>query len=410
LVVAVFCSPGRAAIVDNDPLEQGFVAVRDFNVLLNNTFEIDASQSAYYDDNLYRLSNEVSNLQTLPGIGADAARADHLEMSTLGFDGMWNWGKQFFTVDLKANDNRYNQNSNLDNVSTNDKVSWNWALAQSLSGEAGALYDSGLVSFINAATYGKDLYASTKYFGTLRYQLGPRWALYGGVLESGATLSDVALQNNDLHTKSVEIGSELATNEKDSAGLEYRYTDARFPKGNSINSDYREDAARFVFNRAFSEKTDGNFNFGFLKRNYASSDIGNFSGDVWRFSLRWQPRDRLQFDLTGARNLQAYLTAQSDYYVSTGARVAPTWIFSEKLNVTLAASYESQTYVGVTEAQILAGTRRDRLSSGQATIEYLPRAFLVFDFGYAYEDRKSDEARYQYDDNVISAKVTFKYQ
>ena len=87
----------------------------------------------------------------------------------------------------------------------------------------------------------------------------------------------------------------------------------------------------------------------------------------------------------------------------------PKWAATEKIAVTVSLIYEDQDYIGVTQSELSLGTRRDKLATSQVTLTYTPFTFLIFDFGYAYEKRESNEAQFQFNDNVASAKVTVKY-
>jgi hypothetical protein len=124
--------------------------------------------------------------------------------------------------------------------------------------------------------------------------------------------------------------------------------------------------------------------------------------------VNWQPTEKLQFTLDGWRNLQAYVTTQSDYYVSKGAKIAPIWIPSEKISVNAVASFEDQDYIGIGANEISQGTRRDKLTSFGTTVKYTPFKFVVFDFGYAHERHDSNEPRFAFTDNVLSLRVTVK--
>src|ERR1700679_3577996 len=42
-----------------------------------------------YDDNLYRLPGNVTDLTTLPGIGSNPSRGDFIDSVTAGLDGEW---------------------------------------------------------------------------------------------------------------------------------------------------------------------------------------------------------------------------------------------------------------------------------------------------------------------------------
>ena len=75
----------------------------------------------------------------------------------------------------------------------------------------------------------------------------------------------------------------------------------------------------------------------------------------------------------------------------------------------LSLAYEVQDYVGQTQSELSVGTRRDKLATSQVTLTYTPFKFLIFDFIYAYQKRNSNEAQFQFDDNLASAKVTVKW-
>jgi hypothetical protein len=405
--VAVTPQPTHAAFVEGDPLEVAIAAPNEA-LTLENSFGIFGSETLIFDDNVYRLSSDVTDLRALNGISPDAARSDRINTTSAGLDGVWNRGRQTFTLDLNADDNRFDRNSNLDNISSADKAVWRYDVGGVLSGQVGAVYNRALISFGNINRYDRDLYAATSYFGAGRYQLGPRWAIFGGVLESGTTLSDMALQSNDSHQKSVDFGTEYATGVKDSLGVEYRYTDARYPRGSALNDDYREEVARFIIRHAFSEKTDIDASGGLLKREYANEVINSFSGDVWRVAAHWQATDKVQVEADGWRNPQAYITAQSDYYISTGGRIAPHWTPTQKITLAVSLSYEAQNYIGVTESELSQGSRRDKLTTSQLTLTYAPIEYLAFDFAYAYQKRDSNESQFTFNDNIVTAKVTVK--
>ncbi len=217
--------PARAALIKGDPLEVAIEAPRDVTKFVDNTFDIFGAEALVFDDNIYRVPSGT-DLQSLPGINGNPSRNDHINVTTLGLDGEWNRGRQTLDVNLQADENHYGRNGNLNNVSTLDKVTWLYEVGDLLSGQVGALYSQALIPFMDASSYNRDLYATTSYFGAGRIQLGPRWAIFGGVMDSSTTLSDVAVQSNDTHSKSVDFGTEYATGLKDSIGVEYRYSDA----------------------------------------------------------------------------------------------------------------------------------------------------------------------------------------
>ncbi len=127
------------------------------------------------------------------------------------------------------------------------KLVWNWSLGNRFSGQLGTDYNRSLLGFANTTIYTKDLQDRTEYFGAGRYQIGPHWAVFGGVLEAHTSFSAVAAKVNDFDGKSGSAGVEYATDVNNTFGLEYRYTNAQYTYINeSLNPDYREDTTRVI--------------------------------------------------------------------------------------------------------------------------------------------------------------------
>jgi len=405
--------PQKATAIGDyrDTLEKA-VSGQDEPVIADrDSWSVYVGDQLSYDTNLFRLPSNV-DLTTL--VGPNASREDHINTASVGFDGQWSIGRQVVDLDLRADENRFAHNDHLNNVSGNDKLVWSWRVGSQLSGQAGTYYYSSLASFVNANAYTRNQINSTTYYGTARYQVGPHWALYAGVLESQIDLSAVASKSNNNRSKIVHLGTELATGIGSSAGFEYRFTDVTFAHGfvsNGLDSttNYREDLGRFLFKYAISAKTALDANAGYLKRNYVSTVIPSFSGEVWHVGFQWQPTDKTQLLFEGWRKLQAYLTAQTEYFVSKGVSLSPVWKTSEKLSCSFVFSWEDQDYAGLSSALLGTVNRRDTVTAGQAGVVYTPIKAITVNLSYRHELRNSNEAQFKYDDNVALAGLTFRF-
>jgi exopolysaccharide biosynthesis operon protein EpsL len=372
-----------------------------------------------YDDNLYRLPNYVTDLATLPGIGPNPSRGDHLNSVTAGADTEWLTGtKQSVDLDLRADDNRYVRNTNLDNISTNDRVAWNWGLGNVLSGLVGADYARLLGGFVNTGIYSRDIVVKSDYFASLRYQVGPRWGIFGGVLYQDFAVTEPEATYNNYKSKAVDIGIDYSTNAGNRIGFDYRYTDDRFPNAAFLNGvpfdpDFRENRARVLLTYALSDKTTIDASAGYLQREYPNNFIGNFSGDIWRISLNWQATPKIQLLAATWRQLTADLTAQTDYYRSTGVELAPIWTVSEKVTLSAAVSHESMDYIGSNPEGVnpvdLTQARHDTLTSESGTVAYAATRSVTLTFTAAHDVRDSNAPQFQYKDFRADLDVTYKF-
>jgi Putative beta-barrel porin 2 len=363
-----------------------------------------------YDDNLYRLppSFDVTTVA-----GPRAIRADSFNSVSLGGNGRWFSDIQAVSLDFRADDNRFIHNDSLDNVSGKGDLEWDWRLGTDWSGQVGVSYLRGLANFANTGYYARDVVQREDYFGTVRFQVGPHWALYGGFIGADTSQTAVPEQPFDFRSNAGTAGIEFATSSSNTVGLEYRYTNANFPQefllnGAPFNSDYNEQTARILVKYVFSAATEFDATAGYLKRDYPESRFASFSGDIWRAALQWQPTDQLQWVLTGWRQLLAYVDAASDYFVSNGVSLTPTWIATQSLKLSLTISRENHDYIASSPSTIAFVSRRDKLTSGQGGLIYAPKDSLIFNLTCRYDKRGSNQASFQFNDTLATASVTYK--
>jgi Putative beta-barrel porin 2 len=363
-----------------------------------------------YDDNLYRLP---SSFDVTTVAGPLGTRADSFNSVSLGGNGRWFSDIQAVSLNFRADDNRFIHNNSLDNVSGKGNLEWDWRLGTYWSGQVGVSYFRGLADFANTGYYARDVVQREDYFGTVRYQVGPHWALYGGFIGADTSQTAVPEQPFDFRSKAGTAGIEFATSSSNTVGLEYRYTNANFPQafllnGAPFNSDYNEQTARLLLKYVFSAATELDASAGYLKRDYPESRFATFSGDIWRAALQWQPTDQLQWVLTGWRQLAAYVDAESDYFVSNGVSLAPTWIATQTLKLSLTLSRENHDYIGSSPSSIILVSRRDKLTSGQGALIYAPKDSLIFNLTCRYDKRDSNQAKFQFNDTLATASVSYK--
>jgi exopolysaccharide biosynthesis operon protein EpsL len=368
-----------------------------------------------YDSNLYRLPSFVTDVSTV--VAPHATREDYINTAYVGFDGQWTPGQQIIGLNLRVNDNRFAHNDVLNNYSGSANLAWNWRFGSYLSGQVGGDYARALANFGETLFLGRDMVDSTDYFGNARYQVGPRFAIYGGVRGTDSTHNAVAAQYNDYRSTSGNAGIEYVTSVDRTIGVEYRYTDGRINQGNFLlngapfNRNFSQNTINGLLNYVISDKTTLNVSAGYLRRAYTTESVGAFTGDIWNVSLQWQPTEKTQIVFSVSRQLQAYLASESDYFVATGGSVAPVWAATDKLTFKLTASYAQQNYIGTSPSVLTIGApRHDNINSEQATIVYVPIRALTFNFSYYYQQRGSNQAEFKYDDKQAIVSGTFKFK
>ena len=372
-----------------------------------------------YDNNIYLLPRSVVDLATLTGIGSNPNRKDYIDRVTGGLDAEWLTGaRQSLDVDLDVDYNRYFRNQDLSNVSSNDRVAWNWGLGGALSGTVGVDYLRLLGGYANIEVYSPDIVSRSDYFASVRYQVGPRWGIFGGLLGTEYSVSGTDVSFNNSKSGGLEAGADY-TVEGNRIGFDYRYNDSH--AGNAVNlnnvlidPDYREERVRVLLRYALTEKTTFDGSAGYLKRDYPSTAIGSFAGEIWRASLQWQPTPKTQLLLGVWQQLNADLTSQTDYFRDRGVSLTPQWTASEKITFSASISHDDDSYIGTnpiggTQGAPLPQARHDQITGETASVLYTPIRAITLTAAVSHTTRDSNISQFHYNDVQGSVGVTYKF-
>ena len=418
-IFALASSALGSAIEYKDALDLALAPPEDLAAVQRTSrLILSAGDTITYDNNIYRLPSGT-DLNTLPGIGRNPSRQDDIDSITGALDGEWLTGaRQSLDLGLRADYNKFFRNSDLDNVSTNDRVAWNWGLGSALSGRIGADYSRLLGGFSNTQVYSRDIVNRSDAYASIRYQVGPRWGIFGGLLGTDYSVTNAQATYNNSRSRGADAGFDFS-NETSRFGFDYRYNDSRAPNSAVLNGvvfdpDFREERARVLVKYAFTEKTLLDASAGYLKRDYPSTAIGSFSGEIWRAALQWQPTPKTQLLFGAWQQLDADLTAQTDYYVDKGFSLTPEWIASEKVTLSATISHDTENYVGSNPigpipVDFTGQARHDTLTSETGSLVYTPIRAIVLTFTAAHVRRNSNISQFEYNDFQGGANITYRF-
>jgi Putative beta-barrel porin 2 len=394
VVAGAVATPALAATVARQP---------------DDPFTLSLSEQVTRDPNVYRLPDDLPLGIVLPS--ADASRDDLVSRTSAVIDGNLDLGKQAFALNVGIDSNRYADNTMLNNTSGSGRADWNWQLLSDWSGQLGASYGRSLAGFVNSRFLGRDVLESSDYHGVIRYELTPHWSLIAKGTYAEGTHDTDARRTDDFKRDTSVFAIDYLTRRGDQMGFQYRRTATDYPtpqlgSGLFSDRDYVERAGTYELHYAFTVKTSFQGSVGYLWRHYPRSVIGDFAGPVWNATLQWQPRAKIQMELTQFQELTAYLDAESNHFESRGTRLTMAWRPTSKITLSLEGSREHHAYTGFDPFDSAAPERRDRLGIWQAGVSYTPVQMLALNVNYRFERRATNRPLYGYDDRVISAGLT----
>lgn len=376
------------------------------------TFEPYIADHLSYDDNLFRLANGVDQSEVLkPGM----SKSDIVNQFTIGTRIVYPLSRQRLMIDLRLDDNRFASNTDLNNLSTADRVAWKWTLGRQLSGDLGYGYKHSLASFAYTQFFLKDMISEHDGFFDLEYHWHPRWKLKTGARWQDSTHSNGLRSFLDQQTATGLIGLTYSTPAANSAGLEYRYSGVYLPNRNLtpamlIDNHYRVQTFGAVLGWKFTGKTriDARVGYSSLEnRRYTQRD---FSGPTGRVSLEWAATAKTRLNLSGWRDLQPSQTLDASYMVAQGVSLSPAWDITAKLSLMGRVSYEKLDFEG--DPGLAAGAfgpRRDTLWTARVGLNYRLLRKLELGLAYQAERRTSTRRLADFDDNSVFASARLEF-
>lgn len=373
-------------------------------------FEVYFTDRYSYDDNLFRLPDGLRLSD--PGAPPVESLDDYINRASVGLRARLDAARQVFALNLRFDDVRYANNDELNFRGGSGDLAWDWQLASNWSGRVLAKYDRSLASFSNYLFFARDVVDASTYGGELRYAIGSRWAVLGAGSFADSDHSAEIRRINKFKGETLRGGVEYRTPSGNVFALDYRDTAARFPIADNLPGGlpfrYDEQQPGLNISYAFTAITRMQVRVAHVERDYTDPRLGDYSGSTWNLLVHWAPRTKLYFDVKGWHELTAYTDAETDYFVSDGGSITPTWEVTSKLTLDAAFSYEKQDYVGSSVVLIpVEAGREDKVTSTQLNLEYAPRDFLSFALGYRWIERDSNRDLRGYDNSVVSAQVKF---
>jgi hypothetical protein len=362
-----------------------------------------------HDDNLYRLPSQT----VIPGTSRD----DTVNTVTAGFDGRLSSARQSLELLVRADDNRYIQNSYLNNTSGSARASGQWALGSRVSGDLEATYDrllGGFGNYVQVGSFGaKNLVTATGYLAGLHVDMGPNWSvsLNGRHTNISHSLNAFDKFSSDSGTAALEYHS----GGQSLLRAEYGYLQGRYPvpvflNGVAFDRDFRENFATLQMQYPVSGWVWLRAKGGYIDHRYPHAPERSFAGGTWEAALAAQPSGKTQLVVAALRQLHSYLDAQSEYFVSQGLRITASWAPTAKLSAEVELSHEDQKFIGPTPTAVsLIYPDHNLIRYGQLNLGWAVSRPVQVLLTYRFMNRGSNVPVFIYDDTTISAVVRARF-
>ncbi|MDR2881057.1 MAG: hypothetical protein LBV29_04075 [Azoarcus sp.] len=364
-------------------------------------FSFSVSQTFRYDSNVR--SRPDDSVYAKYGANVPKDRSDTLSVTRAGanFDGVM--GRQAFHAGLDLSHTIYNKHSDLNNTSGDANLRWDWRLGDRWSGILGYRYGESFVDFGDTYTN-----VTTAERGRLTRRLGranasadfwwhPNWA-------TGFGFSDVRsdYRNNDrpreeYNAQEVSLNFTYRPSTGNRIVLSLRAEEGEYPNQDKAPGSMREwerRDARLSGHWQLSGVTQLSGYAGYTQRKYEWASNRDFSGVTGKIAFRWTPTGKAIINLSWRREIGADADAVSNFAVSHGWTLEPTWVITSK--VRLGASFEhlKRNYRGDPGLGWTTHPRDAKTTSYGANLSYLPVPSANITLGYRHHKRDTQNFDY----------------
>ena len=393
---------GVATLLSISPLA-GATATPD------DTFTPYAGASVRYDDNLLRLSDQVTPQQ----VAGKSSKSDVIKQINAGLNIDWDFNRQNLVVKTNVNQNWYANFNELDYLGYDVSGQWNWVIGNKLKGDIGYSNRASLGSFAQLNQLISNTQTIEKYFVNGAYQVIPDWFVHGGFTRRELSFSEATRQVSNNSEDTGEIGVRYLNNAKNMLGLKATLTDGSYPKRNvteALDNAYTRNSydLNWVWNYSIKTRFDGSL--GYTHQNYENLKIRDFGSMTAHGNIFWLATGKTALYISGWREIAQAETLTSNFMLRQGARFTPSWMPTAKLKLSIPLSFELQDFLGDPGLDSNAAVdREDMVSNFGLNVGYKPLDNTEASLMIQYEDRSSNIQLRTYQDLLtgISMKVNF---
>lgn len=372
-----------------------------------------------YDSNLLRSfrSNGVDN----------RGQSDVITQVRAGFDMDWQLSRQHFIVKANINQNWFQTYDELDYLGWDTLAQWNWQIGNNLNGGIGYSNQRVLGAFTQLNTLIDNLLIQERYFANGAYLFHPSWQVRTGYTHNNWNFNDATRQVSNQIEDTGELSLQFLSPVSDelrsirstlnsfnydlstvntnpnpvnnTVGVRVSLTGGRYPNrelnsAENLDKGYIRTQYELIWNWIVSGKTYLDGQFGYTQQEFDHLGRLDFSGITARGNFRWLMSEKTNFLLSGWREIQQVSTLSSNFILSYGIKLTPSWKATQKLQLSLPATYEHQEYLGNSNppgvsAETDIPPKNDVWNIG-LNLAYLPLENIRVALLMQYEERNSN--------------------
>ncbi|WP_432741241.1 XrtB/PEP-CTERM-associated polysaccharide biosynthesis outer membrane protein EpsL [Methylobacter sp. G7] len=364
-----------------------------------------------YDSNFLRLSDNVDPVS----ITGQSDKSDFIKQVSAGFDMDWTISKQHLIIKASANQNWFQNFTNLDYTGWDTLAQWNWQVGNNLDGEIGYSNVQTLGSFGQLNSLVDNLQNNQRYFANGGYLFHPNGKIKFGLFREERQFDDENRQFSNNTEDNAELNLQYLSPTESTLGLRILATDGKYPQ-RQLTSGSTQDNAYTRMNYAVTgdwhanSKTRIDGLVGYTHQNFANFSSLDFADIIAHLNLNWRVSDKTLLELSARRDIYQAENFFASFVLTQGMWLNLSWQASPKIALNLPMSYQQQQYLGGSRSNNISTEQQtDNVSNIGLNVMYHPLESISIGPILNYEKRDSNNplASYETKSAGINLKAAF---
>jgi len=386
-----------------------------------NPFSFWVSQSFYHDSNLRRMADD--EYFTSRGLEAPKKRSDTYFVTRAGVNFDTEVSRQAFQAGLSLGRTQFRSNSNFSNTSWDGRLNWDWRIGDRWSGVLGYSHSETPVPFDDVIVRredGKVMKQRARLNASADYWWHPDWATGFGFSDVRSSYDSNRYNHDKYDAQSASLNFTYRPSTGNRIILGYIYEEGQYPNklkkeelgpGQTSMRDWERTDYRLSGQWRLTGVTQLNGYVGYTKRKYDLAPNRDFSGLTGSIGFRWVPTGKAIVELSWRREIGADRDTYSNFAVSQGWLLRPTWVVTSKVRLGASYEYLERDYRG--DPGYLPGglnnPRDGKTHTYGVNFQYMPVSNASITLGYENRRRDAKDKYYEYSARTVwlSGSMTF---
>lgn len=372
-------------------------------------FSFSVSQTVSRDSNLFRLSDIESD----PVDG----RSDVISTTRAGISFDKAYSRQIFHAGVSATHSRYRKYSHLNNTAPDANLRWDWRAGDRWSGVLGYGWSESFVGF--GETYHnydeRVMHRLSRANASADFWWHPNWATGFGFSDVRSDYRDDARQYDQYEAQQASLnltyrpstGNRIVFSLRGEEGLyPNREKKEEITPGRTSMRDWERYDAQVSAQWQLTGATKLSGYTGYTQRKYDLASERDFSGVTGKIAVNWMPSGKAIVDLSWRREIGADADLVSNYAITQGWSLRPTWVISSKVRLGATFEYLDRDYGGDPDYGYSYSTgevnpREAKTTSYGLNLQYMPVPAANISLGYQQQKRDAENEFYDYDARTV---------